>query len=102
MSKSKTQKANLYEIGDTKTYSNNSEIKGKKILFNKAVYTILERKNELDKKPPFYLFDLQSKSFLSSLYPSGETNTYIFDTKEGQKYLLRFYANGNYEIEKID
>jgi len=45
---------------------------------------------------------LQSKSFLSSLYPSGETNTYIFDTKEGQKYLLRFYANGNYEIEKID
>ncbi|MGC9142259.1 MAG: hypothetical protein ACP5IN_07955 [Caldimicrobium sp.] len=79
----------------------NSEIEGRKIVFNGSVFTVLKRKNELDKKPPYYLLDLEHKVFLSSLYPTGESNTYIFDVKgEDVNYILRFTPNG-YEIEEI-
>jgi hypothetical protein len=84
----------------SETQTNNSEIKGRKIVFKGIVFTILKRKNELDKKPPYYLLDLEHKVFLSSLYPTGESNTYIFDVRGDGHYILRFTPNG-YEIEEI-
>jgi hypothetical protein len=77
-----------------------SDIENRKIVFNGSVYTVLRRKNELDKKPPYYLLDLEKKLFLSSLYPTGESNTYIFDVRGDGHYILRFTSNG-YEIERI-
>lgn len=86
---------------NTETQSNNTlEIKGQRVIFNGDVYTVLKRKNELDKKPPYYLLDLEHKAFLSSLYCTGESNTYLFDVKNDGQYLLRFYSQG-YEIEEI-
>ena len=78
----------------------NLEIKNRKIVFSGSVYTVLRRKNELDKKPPYYLLDLEKKLFLSSLYPTGESNTYIFDVRGDGHYILRFTSDG-YEIERI-
>ena len=78
----------------------NLEIKNRKIVFSGSVYTVLRRKNELDKKPPYYLLDLEKKLFLSSLYPTGESNTYIFDVRGDGHYIIRFTPNG-YEIERI-
>ena len=85
---------------NTETQSNTQEIKGQRVIFNGEVFTVLKRKNELDKKPPYYLLDLEHKTFLSSLYSTGESNTYLFDVKNKGKYLLRFYSQG-YEIEEI-
>jgi hypothetical protein len=86
---------------NTETQSNNNiEIKGQRVIFNGEVFTVLKRKNELDKKPPYYLLDTEHKTFLSSLYSTGESNTYLFDVKGDGKYLLRFYSQG-YEIEEI-
>jgi hypothetical protein len=86
---------------NTETQSNNTlEIKAQRVIFNGEVFTVLKRKNELDKKPPYYLLDLEHKTFLSSLYSTGESNTYLFDVKNKGKYLLRFYSQG-YEIEEV-
>lgn len=89
---------------NTETQSNTQDIKGLRIVFNNEVFTVLERKNELNKKPKYYLYDLKDKVFLSSLYPSGETNTYLFDIKGDGRYLVRFYSQGSqgYEIEKLE
>lgn len=77
------------------------DIKNRKVCFKGKIYTVLERKNELEKKPSYYLLNLEDKIYLSSLYPVGESNTYLFDDKdEGKYYLLRFYPNG-YEIEEL-
>jgi cytoplasmic iron level regulating protein YaaA (DUF328/UPF0246 family) len=79
------------------------DIKGRKIIFNGVVYTVLKRKNEIDRKPLYYLFDLENKVYLSSLYGTGEANTYLFDVKGEGKYLLRFSDDlQGYEIERIE
>jgi hypothetical protein len=79
------------------------EIKGRKIVFNGVVYTVLKRKNEIDRKPLYYLYDLDNKVYLSSLYNTGEANTYLFDVRGDGKYLLRFTDDlQGYEIERID
>jgi hypothetical protein len=81
-------------------------LKGFRVSFANAVYTVLMRKNEIESKPVLYLFDTQHKHFLSSLYPTGEEFTFIFDVKNtGEQFLLRFTVNNGmptgYEIEKI-
>ena len=88
---------------DTETKSVSSEIKGLRIIFDNEPLIILERKNELDKKPKYYLLDLENKAYISSLYPTGESNTYLFDVKGDGHYLLRFLGSDTrtYEIEKI-
>ncbi len=96
--KKETKRGSVMSVGGFNGYS--SEIEGRKIVFNGSVYTVLKRKNELDKKPPYYLLDLNNKLYLSSLYPAGESNAYIFDVRGDGHYILRFYPNG-YEIERI-
>jgi hypothetical protein len=85
-------------------YSSDSEtqtkIENRKIVFNGSVYTVLRRKKGLDKKPPYYLLDLDKKLYLSSLYPTGQANTYVFDVRGGDHYIIRF-TPGGYEIERI-
>lgn len=80
------------------------EPKGLKISFQGITYTILKRKKQ-DFKPQFYLLDLENKTYLSSLYPSREPNTYLFDVKDDGKYLLRLIVEGEtykgYEIEEL-
>jgi hypothetical protein len=77
-----------------------SDIEGRRILFNGSVYTVLRRKREVNKKPPYYLLDLDHKLYLSSLYPTGQANTYAFDVRGDGHYIVRFTSNG-YEIERI-
>jgi len=94
---------------NTETTTNNNQgkdIKGFKVVFNGKVWTVLKRKNDLGKKPAYYLYDTRNKTYLSSLYHTGETNTFIFDVKETkEQYLIRFFNNeGNnegYEIEPL-
>ena len=79
-------------------------LRGFKVFFQNRVYTVLERKNGLETKPRFFLFDLESKRFLSSLYPTGEQGAFIFDVKEtGESYLIRFsFSGANTETESIE
>jgi len=79
---------------------NNIEIKGKRIVINGETYIVLKRKNELDTKPPYYLFNTNKKEYLSSLYETNEKNTYLFDIRNDGEYIIRFYQEG-YEIEEI-
>lgn len=78
------------------------DIAGLKVLFDNNVYEVLKRKNELNKKPPYYLFDIEKKVFLSSLYYTGKKNTYLFDVRDtGKRYLIQFRDDG-YDIEEIE
>lgn len=96
--------------GKSESWSNtNLHLKGVRVLYNNHPVIVLQRKkpDELAKKPPFYLFDLENKSFISSLYPAGEAGSFIFDDKETRKhYLIRFSFNESgkvigSEIEEI-
>lgn len=80
-------------------------IRGLKVLFKSRTYTVLTRKKTTSKKPEFFLFDLENKVFLSSLYWAG-TDTYIFDDRL-HKYQIEFYKEPesesvSYSISKID
>jgi hypothetical protein len=82
------------------------EPKGLKITFQGETFTTLERKKQQDSKPKFYLFNIEKKFYLSSLYPTGEKNTYYFDVKDDGKYLLRLIIDDSgtykgYEIEEL-
>lgn len=81
---------------ETKSY----EIDGRRILFDGVVCVIRKRKNGLDKKPPYYLYNIADKEYISSLYSVG-ANTYIFDVKGKDKYLIKFNGSNSYEIEPI-
>ena len=85
---------------DTETKSVSSEIKGLRITFYNEPLVVLERKKDLNKKPKYYLFDLAKKTYVSSLYFTGEPDTYLFDVKGDGHYLLRVYSK-DYEIEEI-
>jgi hypothetical protein len=80
------------------------EPKGLKITFQGETFAVLERKKQ-DLKPKFYLFNIEKKFYLSSLYPTGEENTYYFDVKDDGKYLLRLIIEDDtykgYEIEEL-
>lgn len=82
-------------------------IEGLNIVFNGEVFRVLKRKKEINKKPIYFLFNIEKKIYLSSLYPLGEEGAYLFDVKgQGDKYLLRFKFKGgevvSYEIKKFD
>lgn len=62
--------------------------KGDKVIFQGKEYIVLERKSPKCGKGKFYLYDIKSRKYLSSLYPDGEG--YIFDDGE-------FY----YRLEKV-
>lgn len=103
MIKKQEQVKSFYNESSETQSNSTQEIKGLRVVFNGEVFTVLKRKNELDKKPPYYLLNLESKTFLSSLYPLGESNTYLFDVKNDGKYLIRFHTEGSqgYEIEEL-
>jgi uncharacterized GH25 family protein len=82
------------------------EPKGLKITFQGETFVTLERKKQQDLKPKYYLFNIEKKFYLSSLYPTGEENTYYFDVKDDGKYLLRLKIDDlgtyrGYEIEEL-
>ncbi len=92
---------------DTSSHKNDGlELKGLVFIFGGNRQVVLKRKNELDKKPQYYVFDLTTKKYLSSLYPTGEPNTYLFDIKGDGSYLIRFFKtedNGiTYKIESLE
>ena len=88
---------------DTETKSVSSEIKGLRIIFYNEPLVVLERKKDLNKKPKYYLFDLAKRTYVSSLYFTGEPDTYLFDVKGDGHYLLRILDSDTrtYEIEEI-
>ncbi|HON83362.1 MAG TPA: hypothetical protein PLI22_04415 [Caldisericia bacterium] len=73
----------------------------KKIIFRGLTFSILERKHLKDNKPKYYLFNIENKYYLSSLYETGENNTYYFDVRDDGKYLLKFNEDGTYKIEEL-
>ncbi len=82
----------------------NIDIKGTVFNFDGNKQVILKRKKGLDKKPLYYVFNLTSKKYLSSLYPTGEPNAYLFDIRGSyNSYMIKFFNEGGnitYKIEK--
>lgn len=78
------------------------EIKGWQVKVEGKTYTVLKRRY-LANKPEYYLYDIAGRSYLSSLYETGESNTYHLDKRGSKEYLLRFFNNGSktYEIEEV-
>ena len=48
---------------------------------------VFERKKTAPGKPQFYLFSLDRKSYISSLYPSSKKGCFKFE-KDGQGFIL--------------
>ncbi len=78
--------------------------KGVRLFFNGSLVAVLERKQGLEKKTRFYLYDTVSKQYISGLYfisrveNSGSmSEVYAFDYK-GFKYLLEYGSDGSYKI----
>lgn len=77
------------------------ELNGLRIFVNGVVCVVRKRKNELDKKPPYYLYNIANKEYISSLYSTPEANTYIFDVRGKGQYLIKFNGSNSYEIKPI-
>lgn len=73
---------------------------GREITFRGRKYKVLERKKRRGKKPPYYLFDVKDKQYLSSLYTTQQPNTYLFDVQGKERFLLTFTDKG-YQIEAL-
>ena len=53
---------------------------------------VLTRKKEALNKPKFYLFDVNKKAFITSLYPTKKENIYTIDLKaygKNEFYLVK-------------
>jgi hypothetical protein len=77
------------------------DLYGYKFIFENQTFTILKRKKNLEKKPTYYCLNLDTKYYLSSLYPSSKPNTYFFDVKDDGEYLITFYPDKTYKIEEL-
>lgn len=66
---------------------------------------ILERKKGLNKKPPFYIFDLTRKCYISSLKPTDKEDLFNFDVRlkneENLFFTLQIFDNGKIEVVQI-
>ena len=55
-------------------------MKGKKIAFDSQKCIVLERKiKKGSSKPKYYLFNLDTKTYISSLFPTDKESVFYFD-----------------------
>ena len=72
----------------------NAYLNGSSFLLNGKKFYWKERKKELEKKPKYYLANIEGKqyTYISSLYFNGEEGLYKFDYKE-IKYIIERKEN---------